>query len=40
MARLLAGLGIPFIVHRPRELGDVLRQYASTLAIYAKRSEV
>jgi predicted DNA-binding transcriptional regulator YafY len=39
MARLLAGLGIPFIVHRPRELCDVLRQYARTLASYAERSE-
>ena len=40
MARLLAGLDIPFIVHRPRELCDVLRQYARTLASYAERSEV
>ncbi len=40
MARLLAGLGMPFIVHRPRELCDVLRQYARTLASYAERSEV
>src|SRR6266851_2371420 len=38
MARLLAGLGIPFIVHRPLELRDVLGQYARTLARYAKRS--
>jgi predicted DNA-binding transcriptional regulator YafY len=40
MAHLLAGLGVPFIVHRPRELCDVLRQYARTLASYAERSEV
>jgi len=38
MARLLASLGIPFIVHRPLELRDVLRQYARTLASYAERS--
>ncbi len=38
MARLLAGLGVPFIVHHPRELCDVLRQYARTLASYAERS--
>jgi predicted DNA-binding transcriptional regulator YafY len=39
MARLLAGLGIPFIVHRPRELCEVVRQYARTLTSYAERSE-
>jgi predicted DNA-binding transcriptional regulator YafY len=39
MARLLAGLGVPFIVHRPHELCDVVRQYARTLASYAERSE-
>jgi len=39
MARLLAGLGLPFIIHRPRELCDVVRQYARTLASYAERSE-
>jgi predicted DNA-binding transcriptional regulator YafY len=38
MARLLAGLGIPFIVHRPLELRDVLGQYARTLMRYAERS--
>ena len=31
MARLLAGLGVPFIIRRPRELCDVVRQYARTL---------
>jgi predicted DNA-binding transcriptional regulator YafY len=40
MARLLAGLGIPFIVHRPLELCDVLRQYARTLTSYADRIEM
>ena len=39
MERLLAGLGVPFIIHRPRELCDVVRQYARTLASYAERSE-
>jgi len=39
MARLLAGLGLPFIVRRPRELCDVVRQYARTLASYAERSQ-
>ena len=38
MARLLASLDMPFIVHRPLELRDVLRQYAHTLASYAERS--
>jgi predicted DNA-binding transcriptional regulator YafY len=39
MARLLASLGVPFIVHRPRELCDVVREYARTLVSYAERSE-
>jgi predicted DNA-binding transcriptional regulator YafY len=39
MARLLAGVGIPFIVHHPRELCEVMRQYARTLASYAERSQ-
>jgi predicted DNA-binding transcriptional regulator YafY len=39
MARLLASVGVPFIVHRPQELCDVVRQYAFTLAGYAERSE-
>jgi predicted DNA-binding transcriptional regulator YafY len=39
MARLLAGLGVPFIIHRPRELCEVVRQYARTLASYAEPSE-
>lgn len=38
MARLLAGLGVPFIVHRPRELCDVVRRYASTLTSYAEQT--
>jgi predicted DNA-binding transcriptional regulator YafY len=37
MARLLAGLGIPFIIHHPHELRDVVRQYAFTLVSYAKQ---
>src|SRR5262249_54460618 len=39
MARLLAGLGVPFVVHRPHELCDVVREYARTLVSYAERSE-
>ena len=39
MARFLAGLGIPFIIHRPPELCDVVRQHAQTLQRYAERSE-
>jgi predicted DNA-binding transcriptional regulator YafY len=39
MARLLAGSGIPFIVRRPRELCEVVREYARTLVSYAERSE-
>jgi len=39
MARFLAGLGIPFIIHRPPELCDVVRQHARTLLRYAERSE-
>jgi predicted DNA-binding transcriptional regulator YafY len=39
MARTLAGLGIPFIIHRPHELRDVVHQYALTLASYAQQSD-
>jgi predicted DNA-binding transcriptional regulator YafY len=39
MAHLLAGLGVPFTVRRPRELCDVIRQYAQTLTQYAERSQ-
>jgi predicted DNA-binding transcriptional regulator YafY len=39
MAHLLAGLGVPFIVDRPRELCDVVRQYAGTLVSYAEQSD-
>jgi predicted DNA-binding transcriptional regulator YafY len=35
-ARRLAGLGIPFIIHRPLELRTVLRQHALTIASYAE----
>jgi predicted DNA-binding transcriptional regulator YafY len=38
MARLLAGLGVPFIVHHPQELCEVVREYARTLVRYAERS--
>jgi predicted DNA-binding transcriptional regulator YafY len=38
MARLLAGLGIPFLIHHPPELHEVMREYAETLANYAQRS--
>lgn len=40
MAQKLAGLGIPFIIHRPQELHDVMRQYAQQLANYAQRMDV
>ena len=39
MARFLAGLGVPFIIHRPAELRTVLRQYALTLVSYAEHIE-
>jgi predicted DNA-binding transcriptional regulator YafY len=39
MARFLAGLGVPFIIHRPAELQVALRDYALTLASYAQRAE-
>lgn len=35
MAQKLAGLGMPFIIHRPQELRDVLSQYAHQLVNYA-----
>jgi predicted DNA-binding transcriptional regulator YafY len=38
MARFLAGLGVPFIIHRPAELQIVLRDYALTLAGHAQRA--
>lgn len=37
MAHKLAGLGMPFIIHRPQELRDVLSQYAHQLATYAQQ---
>ncbi len=39
MARLLAGLGIPFLIHHPPELRTVFRQYALTMMSYAERTE-
>jgi predicted DNA-binding transcriptional regulator YafY len=39
MARFLAGLGVPLIIHHPAELRTILRQYALTLASYAEQIE-
>ncbi len=39
MARFLAGLGVPLIIHRPAELRTILRQYGLTLASYAEQIE-
>lgn len=39
MARVLAGLGLPFVVHHPPELREELRQYALTLMSYTERTE-
>ncbi len=39
MARLLAGLGIPFVIHHPPELRTVFRQYALMMMSYAERTE-
>jgi predicted DNA-binding transcriptional regulator YafY len=38
MARLLAGLGVPFVIHHPPELRGVFRQYALTMISYAERT--
>jgi predicted DNA-binding transcriptional regulator YafY len=38
MARLLAGMGIPFIIRHPPELRTVVRQYALTMIGYAERT--
>lgn len=38
VARLLASLTIPFIIHHPPELREVVRQHALTLASYAERT--
>jgi predicted DNA-binding transcriptional regulator YafY len=37
MTRLLAGLGVPFIVREPPELCEVIHEYARTLVSYAER---
>jgi len=37
MASLLAGLGMPFRIHHPPELRNVLRQYASTMMSYVEQ---
>lgn len=39
MARLLAGLGIPFVIHHPPELRTVLRHYALEMIGFAERNE-
>lgn len=39
MARFLAGLGVPLIIHHPPELRTVLYHYALTLASYTERIE-
>lgn len=39
MARLLAGLGIPFVIHHPPELRTVVRQYALAIMSYAEQAE-
>lgn len=39
MARLLAGLGIPFIIHHPDELRTVVRHYALEMISYADRNK-
>ncbi|GHO78617.1 transcriptional regulator [Ktedonobacter sp. SOSP1-85] len=38
MARLLAGMGLPFVIHHPSELREMVRQYALTLMGYAERT--
>ena len=38
-ARLLAGLGIPFIIHHPPELRTVFRHYALVMMSYAEQTE-
>lgn len=39
MARLLAGLGMPFVIHHPPELRAVVRQYALVMMSYAEHNE-
>lgn len=39
MARLLAGLGTPFVIHRPPELRTAFRHYALLMMSYAERNE-
>ncbi|GCE14145.1 helix-turn-helix transcriptional regulator [Tengunoibacter tsumagoiensis] len=39
MARLLVGMGLPFIIHQPPELREVVREYALTMIGYAERSK-
>lgn len=37
VAQKLAGLGVPFIIHRPHELRVAVSQYAQKLANYAQQ---
>jgi predicted DNA-binding transcriptional regulator YafY len=39
MAHKLAGLGLPFTIHQPQELRDVMSQYAHQLANYAQQAD-
>ena len=39
MSCILAGLGVPFVIHHPPELRVVLREYALMLAGYAEQVE-
>ena len=36
-ARLLAGVGIPFVIHHPPVLREAVREYARALESYADR---
>jgi predicted DNA-binding transcriptional regulator YafY len=40
MARVLAGLGVPFRIHHPSELRFVMSRYAEALARYAHRADM
>lgn len=37
VARLLAGLGMPFVIHHPPELRTAFRHYAREMMSYAER---
>ena len=40
MVRLLAGIGLPFVIHHPPELRTVFRHYACEMMSYAERDEL